>query len=126
LHQPLFLAMYGALIALFALIVGKMIAAPRITADNLSADGAFVPGLRPGAQTADYLEFAHSRLAVAGAMYLAVVCIVPDLPHSQIGMSFRFFGTGLLIVVITVMEIIGQAHVHLRMGTVKDESRPPR
>ena len=86
---------------------------PEEVADNLKKHGGFVPGVRPGKRTAEYLDFVLTRLTVVGAAYLALVCVVPELLISNLGVPFYLGGTSLLIVVSVTMDTIQQVHSHL-------------
>ena len=82
-------------------------------ADNLKKHGGFVPGIRPGKRTAEYLDYVLMRLSVVGAIYLVVVCLMPELLISNVGVPFYFGGTSLLIVVSVTMDTITQVQSHL-------------
>jgi preprotein translocase subunit SecY len=86
---------------------------PQETADNLRKYGGFVPGIRPGKNTADYLDYVLTRLTVVGAAYLSAVCILPEILISQYSVPFYFGGTSLLIVVSVTMDTVAQIHSHL-------------
>ena len=82
-------------------------------ADNLKKQGGFVPGIRPGPRTADYLDYVVARLLVVGSGYLALVCIMPEILRSQFAIPFYFGGTSLLIVVSVTMDTISQIQSHM-------------
>ena len=86
---------------------------PNDTADNLKKNGGFVPGIRPGKNTADYLEYILTRLTVIGALYLSAVCILPELLIARGGVPFYFGGTSLLIVVSVTLDTVTQIQAHL-------------
>jgi preprotein translocase subunit SecY len=86
---------------------------PVETADNLRKYGGFIPGIRPGKNTSDYLDYVLTRLTVVGSAYLAVVCILPEFLISQYSVPFYFGGTSLLIVVSVTMDTVAQIHSHL-------------
>jgi preprotein translocase subunit SecY len=86
---------------------------PKETAENLRKQGGFVPGVRPGERTAAYLEYILTRLTVVGALYLAAVCVLPEILTSQYAVPFYFGGTSLLIVVSVTMDTVGQIQSHL-------------
>ena len=86
---------------------------PVETADNLKKYGGFIPGIRPGKNTADYLDYVLTRLTVIGAAYLSVVCLLPEILISQYAVPFYFGGTSLLIVVTVTMDTVAQIHSHL-------------
>jgi preprotein translocase subunit SecY len=84
----------------------------RDTADNLKKSGAFIPGIRPGQQTGEYIDKVLTRLTLWGALYIAAVCLVPETLMSTQGVPFQFGGTSLLIVVVVVMDFISQLQAH--------------
>ena len=112
--QPLYLVVYVAMIVFFAFFYTAIVFNPADTADNLKKYGGFIPGIRPGKNTADYLDFVLTRLTVAGAAYLAIVCILPEILSAQnAAIPFYFGGTSLLIVVSVTMDTVAQIHSHL-------------
>ncbi|MCA3261141.1 MAG: preprotein translocase subunit SecY [Telmatospirillum sp.] len=111
--QPLYIALYVALIVFFAFFYTAVVFNPVETADNLKKYGGFVPGIRPGKNTADYLDFVLTRLTVIGAAYLSVICVLPEILISQYSVPFYFGGTSLLIVVSVTMDTVAQVHSHL-------------
>jgi len=111
--QPLYLVVYVSMIVFFAFFYTAIVFNPAETADNLKKYGGFIPGIRPGKNTADYLDFVLTRLTVAGAGYLAIVCILPEILRSQYAVPFYFGGTSLLIVVSVTMDTVAQIHSHL-------------
>jgi preprotein translocase subunit SecY len=111
--QPLYMSLYIALIAFFAFFYTAIVFNPVETADNLKKYGGFVPGIRPGKNTADYLDYVLTRLTAIGALYLAVICALPELLISQYSVPFYFGGTSLLIVVSVTMDTVAQIHSHL-------------
>jgi preprotein translocase subunit SecY len=111
--QPLYIAVYISLIVFFAFFYTAIVFNPVETADNLKRNGGFIPGIRPGKNTADYLDHVLSRLTVLGAAYLAAVCILPEILISQYQVPFYFGGTSLLIVVTVTMDTVGQIQSHL-------------
>jgi len=111
--QPLYLAIYIGLIVFFAFFYTAIVFNPADTADNLKKHGGFIPGIRPGKNTADYLNYVLTRLTVIGAAYLALVCLLPELLISKFAVPFYFGGTSLLIVVSVTMDTVGQVHSHL-------------
>ncbi|MDD9904360.1 MAG: preprotein translocase subunit SecY [Rhodospirillaceae bacterium] len=112
--QPLYLVVYVAMIVFFAFFYTAIVFNPADTADNLKKYGGFIPGIRPGKNTADYLDFVLTRLTVAGAAYLAIVCILPEILRAQnAAIPFYFGGTSLLIVVSVTMDTVAQIHSHL-------------
>jgi len=111
--QPLYLALYVGLIVFFAFFYTAVVFNPSDTADNLKKFGGFIPGIRPGKNTADYLDFVLTRLTTVGAIYLSAVCVLPEILISNFSVPFYFGGTSLLIVVTVTMDTVGQIHSHL-------------
>ena len=111
--QPLYLAIYISMIVFFAFFYTAIVFNPTETADNLKKYGGFVPGIRPGKNTAEYLDFVLTRLTVLGAAYLAAVCLLPEILISQYSVPFYFGGTSLLIVVSVTMDTVAQIQSHL-------------
>jgi preprotein translocase subunit SecY len=111
--QPLYMALYVALIVFFCFFYTAIVFNPTETADNLRKYGGFVPGIRPGKNTADYLDYVLTRLTVVGAAYLAAVCVLPEFLVSEYSVPFYFGGTSLLIVVSVTMDTVAQIHSHL-------------
>jgi preprotein translocase subunit SecY len=111
--HPLYLVLYVALIVFFAFFYTAVVFNPAETADNLKKYGGFIPGIRPGKNTADYLDYVLTRLTVLGAGYLAIVCVLPEILLSWKALPFYFGGTSLLIVVSVTMDTVAQIHSHL-------------
>jgi len=111
--QPAYLIIYTSLIVFFAFFYTSVVFNPAETADNLKKNGGFVPGIRPGKNTADYLDYVLTRITVVGAGYLAVVSILPEILISQYAVPFYFGGTSLLIVVTVTMDTVAQVQSHL-------------
>ncbi len=111
--QPVYLAVYAILIAFFAFFYTSVVFNPSETADNLKQNGGFIPGIRPGKNTSDYLDFVLSRITVLGAIYLVAVSILPELLISNYAVPFYFGGTSLLIVVTVTMDTVAQVQSHL-------------
>jgi preprotein translocase subunit SecY len=111
--QPLFLAIYVGLIVFFAFFYTAIVFNPTETADNLRKYGGFVPGIRPGKNTADYLDYVLTRITVVGAAYLAAVCVLPEVLIAEFAVPFYFGGTSLLIVVSVTMDTVAQIQSHL-------------
>ncbi len=111
--QPLHIALYVALIIFFAFFYTAVVFNPTETADNLRKYGGFLPGRRPGAQTAEYIDYVLTRITVVGAIYLAVVCVMPELLISYAAVPFYFGGTSLLIAVSVTMDTVAQIQSHL-------------
>ena len=111
--QPLYLAMYISMIVFFAFFYTAIVFNPSDTADNLRKNGGFVPGIRPGKNTAEYLDRVLTRLTFVGAGYLAVICLLPEILISKFSVPFYFGGTSLLIVVTVTMDTMAQVQSHL-------------
>jgi len=111
--QPLYLGLYTALIVFFAFFYTAVVFNPVDTADNLKKNGGFIPGIRPGKNTSDYLDYVLTRLTVLGAIYLTVLSVLPELLISQWSVPFYFGGTSLLIVVTVTMDTVSQIQSHL-------------
>ncbi len=111
--QPLYLAIYIGLIVFFAFFYTAIVFNPEDTADNLRKHGGYIPGIRPGKTTAEYLDSILTRLTVLGATYLAAVCILPEILISQYAVPFYFGGTSLLIVVTVTLDTVSQVQSHL-------------
>src|SRR5579862_4082367 len=111
--QPLHLVIYAILIIFFCFFYTALVFNARETADNLKKSGAFIPGIRPGQQTAEYIDKVLSRLTLWGAVYVTAVCLVPEILVSSQGVPFQFGGTSLLIVVVVVMDFMSQMQAHL-------------
>ncbi len=112
--RPLYMLMYVGMIVFFAFFYTAIVFNPVDTADNLKKHGGFIPGIRPGERTAQYIDQVLMRITVIGAAYLAIVCLIPELLISQAGMPFYFGGTSLLIVVSVTMDTVAQIHGHLQ------------
>ncbi|HEB80217.1 MAG TPA: preprotein translocase subunit SecY [Rhodospirillales bacterium] len=111
--QPAYLTIYISLIVFFAFFYTAVVFNPHDTADNLKKHGGFIPGIRPGKNTAEYLDRILTRLTVIGAAYLAAVCLLPEILISQYSVPFYFGGTSLLIVVTVTMDTVAQIQSHL-------------
>jgi preprotein translocase subunit SecY len=111
--RPLFLILYVALIVFFAFFYTAIVLNPTETADNLKKHGGFIPGIRPGERTAEYIDYVLSRITVVGAAYLAVVCLVPEILIAYASVPFYFGGTSLLIVVSVTMDTVAQVQGYL-------------
>ncbi|MEH6476955.1 MAG: preprotein translocase subunit SecY [Sneathiella sp.] len=110
---PLYMLFYIVGIVFFCFFYTAVVFNPDDTADNLKKNGGFVPGIRPGKRTSEYLDFVLTRLTVLGAAYLSLVCILPELLISQWAVPFYFGGTSLLIVVSVTMDTVAQIQSHL-------------
>jgi len=111
--QPIYMVLYAALIIFFAFFYTAIVFNPADTAENLKKYGGFIPGIRPGKNTAEYLDYVLTRLTVVGSIYLAVVCLLPEILISEYSLPFYFGGTSLLIVVSVTMDTVAQIHSHL-------------
>ncbi len=111
--EPLYMILFAALIIGFAFFYTALVFNSQETADNLKKSGALIPGIRPGKATADYIDAVLTRLTAAGAIYLVIVCLLPTFMQTELGTSFYFGGTSLLIVVVVVMDFIAQIQAHL-------------
>jgi preprotein translocase subunit SecY len=111
--QPLYVILYAAGIVFFCFFYTAIVFDPRETADNLKKSGAFVPGMRPGEQTAKYLDSVLTRLTLAGAVYISFVCLLPEFLILKFNVPFYFGGTSLLIIVVVVMDFMSQMQAHL-------------
>ncbi|MEH6633102.1 MAG: preprotein translocase subunit SecY [Halopseudomonas aestusnigri] len=108
-----YMLLFSTLIAFFAFFYKSIVFNTEDTADNLKKNGGFVPGIRPGKNTANHLDYIINRLTIAGAAYLVAVCLLPEILISQYAVPFYFGGTSLLIVVSVTMDTVGQIHSHL-------------
>ena len=110
---PLYMLLYSALIVFFCFFYTAIVFNPAETAENLRKYGGFIPGIRPGKNTADYIDYVLTRLTVIGSAYLVAVCLLPEILISQHSVPFYFGGTSLLIVVTVTMDTVAQIHSHL-------------
>jgi preprotein translocase subunit SecY len=111
--QPLHIFIYVALIVFFAFFYTAIVFNPKETADNLRKYGGFLPGIRPGEKTAEYIDYVLTRITVVGAIYLAAVCVLPEILISYAAVPFYFGGTSLLIAVSVTMDTVAQIQSHL-------------
>ena len=111
--QPLYVGLYAVAIIFFCFFYTALIFNPKETADNLKKSGAFVPGVRPGKQTADYIDRVMTRLTLGGAIYITAVCLLPEFLTLNWHVPFYFGGTSLLIIVVVVMDFMAQIQAHL-------------
>lgn len=111
--KPLYILAYVALIVFFCFFYMNNVFNPKDTADNLKKNGGFIPGIRPGKNTADYIQFIMNRITVIGAAYISLVCIIPEILISQYSVPFYLGGTSLLIVVSVTMDTMIQVQSHL-------------
>ncbi len=111
--QPIYMLLYALGIVFFCFFYTAVVFDPEETADNLKKNGGFIPGIRPGKRTSDYLEYVLTRITVVGAIYLTVVCVVPEYMIAQTGIPLFLGGTSLLIVVNVTVDTISQVQSHL-------------
>ncbi|MEQ8369423.1 MAG: preprotein translocase subunit SecY [Alphaproteobacteria bacterium] len=111
--QPLFMFLFGAMVIFFAFFYTALIFNPAETAENLRKYGGFIPGIRPGRNTAEYLDYVLTRLTVVGSLYLALISLLPEFLISRFAVPFYFGGTSLLIVVSVTMDTVAQVQSHL-------------
>ena len=111
--QPLYMVTYAAGIIFFCFFYTSIVFNPNDTADNLKRYGGFIPGIRPGQRTAEYIDRVLTRLTVVGALYLTLVCLLPEFLINAYNVPFYFGGTSLLIVVNVTMDTVGQVQGHL-------------
>ena len=111
--QPLYLLLYISLIVFFAFFYTAVVFNPADTAENLRKNGGFLLGIRPGANTTEYIDYVLTRLTTVGAIYLSAACILPEILISQYAVPFYFGGTSLLIVVNVTMDFVAQVQSHL-------------
>ena len=112
-QQPLYVTLYSGLIIFFCFFYTALVFNSRETADNLKKSGAFVPGIRPGEQTARYIDKILMRLTLAGAIYVTLVCLLPELMQMRWNVPFYFGGTSLLIIVVVAMDFMAQAQAYM-------------
>ena len=111
--QPIYVMMYGALIMFFAFFYTALVFNARDTAENLQRSGAFIPGIRPGQQTANYIDRVLTRITLWGGIYITGVCLMPELLIMQWQVPFYFGGTSLLIMVVVTMDFLAQLQAHM-------------
>lgn len=111
--QPAYMVLYALLIGFFAFFYTAIVFNPKDTADNLKKHGGFIPGIRPGDRTAEYIDYVLTRITVIGAIYLVFVCILPEILVSQTGVPLSLGGTSLLIVVSVTLDTVAQIQGHL-------------
>ena len=111
--QPIYATVYALMIIFFCFFYTALVFNPKEIADNLKKSGAFVPGIRPGVQTAQYIDKVVSRLTLAGAVYLTFVCLIPEFMIVKWNVPFYFGGTSLLIIVVVIMDMMAQVQSYL-------------
>jgi preprotein translocase subunit SecY len=111
--QPIYILFFAAAIIFFCFFYTALVFNPKETADNLKKSGAFVPGIRPGEQTAKYIDKIMGRLTLVGAFYITLVCLLPEFLILKFNTPFYFGGTSLLIIVVVTMDFMTQVQSHL-------------
>lgn len=111
--QPIYILMYASFIIFFCFFYTALVFNSRETADNLKKSGAFIPGIRPGQQTAEYIDKVLTRLTIWGAMYITGVCLLPEFMILNWQVPFYFGGTSLLIIVVVTMDFMAQLQAHM-------------
>jgi preprotein translocase subunit SecY len=111
--QPIYTILYGGMIVFFCFFYTALVFDPKDTAENLKKSGAFIPGIRPGEQTARYIDSVMTKLTLWGAAYIAAVCLLPEFMIVQWSVPFYFGGTSLLIIVVVTMDFMAQVQAHL-------------
>ncbi len=133
--QPVHMVLYGGLIIFFCFFYTALVFNSRETAENLKKSGAFIPGIRPGQQTGEYIDRVLTRLTVWGSLYVTLVCLLPEILISRFNVPFYFGGTSLLIIVVVVMDFQAQVAAHLmshqyeglmKKANLRGYSRPGR
>ena len=111
--NPIFMSLYAVMIVFFCFLYTSLVFNPDETAENLRKYGGFLPGIRPGKRTAEYLDHVLTRITVIGAGYITIVCLLPEFVIANLGQSFYFGGTSILIVVTVTMDTVAQIQSHL-------------
>jgi preprotein translocase subunit SecY len=111
--QPLYMALYGGMIIFFAFFYTAIVFNPKDTADQLKKHSGFIPGYRPGERTAEYIDYVLTRITLIGALYLVIICMIPEFLISATGVPFYLGGTSLLIVVSVTLDTVAQIQGHL-------------
>lgn len=111
--QPIYVIMYAVMIVFFCFFYTALVFNPKETAENLKKSGAFIPGIRPGDQTAKYIERIMLRLTLAGAIYVTLVCLLPEFLILKWNVPFYFGGTSLLIIVVVTMDFMSQVQAYV-------------
>ena len=109
----MYIILFLLLILFFAFFYTAIVFNPEETADNLKKNGGFIPSIRPGKATAEYIDYVLTRLTVLGALYLAFICVLPEIVIADSSLPFYFGGTSLLIIVSVTIDTVGQIHSHL-------------
>ena len=111
--QPLYIIIFSAMIVFFCFFYTALVFNPKDVAENLKRSGAFIPGIRPGEQTAKYIDLVLTRLTMFGAVYITLVCLLPNFFQMMANVPFNLGGTALLIVVVVSMDFMSQVQSHL-------------
>lgn len=111
--QPLYMLFYAGLMAFFCFFYTAIVFNPKDTADQLKKHSGFIPGIRPGERTAEYIDYVLTRITVVGAIYIVLVCLLPEFLISATGVPFYLGGTSLLIVVSVTLDTVAQIQGHL-------------
>ena len=111
--QPLHMLLFSVSVIFFCFFYTALVFNPKETADNLKRSGAFIPGIRPGEQTARYIDTIMMRLTLGGAIYITLICLLPEFLVLAWNVPFYFSGTSLLIVVVVVMDFMAQIRAHI-------------
>jgi preprotein translocase subunit SecY len=111
--QPVYTLLYAGLIVFFCFFYTALVFNARETADNLKRSGAFIPGIRPGQQTAEYIDDVLTRLTLWGALYITAICLLPEFMIMYFNVPFYFGGTSLLIIVVVAMDFMSQLQAHM-------------
>ena len=111
--QPVYLILYALMILFFSFFYTSIVFNPEETAENLKKYGGFIPGIRPGKKTAEHIDYVLTRITVIGAIYLAVVCLIPEIVTTYYAIPFYLGGTSILIVVSVTMDTVAQIQSHL-------------
>ncbi|WFF38335.1 preprotein translocase subunit SecY [Moraxella nasibovis] len=119
---PLYLLVFGAMVIFFCYFYTALMFNPKEVAENLKRSGAYIPGIRPGQQTKRYLDFVLNRLTFIGAMYMAIICLMPMVVQSSFGAAIPLGGTSLLIMVVVLMDFIAQIQAHLMKHQYHDQT----
>ncbi|UNU74284.1 preprotein translocase subunit SecY [Moraxella nasovis] len=120
--SPLYLLMFAVLIIFFCYFYTALMFNPREVSENLKRSGAYIPGIRPGEQTKRYLDFVLNRLTFIGAIYMAIICLMPMVIQTSFGVSFQLGGASLLIMVVVLMDFIAQVQAHLMTHQYHDQT----
>jgi preprotein translocase subunit SecY len=111
--QPLFIVLYTLMIIFFCFFYTSIVFNPDETAENLRKYGGFIPGYRPGKRTAEHLDYVLTRLTVIGSLYIAAVCVIPEILRGPLAGQFALGGTSIMIVVSVTMDTVAQIQSHL-------------